>query len=149
MTDATGEAGRAELPAWLQSLNEARQKAVLYGTSEDGGSLDPPLLVIAGAGSGKTNTLAHRVAHLVARGADPCRILLLTFTGRAADETCRRVARILAIRTLLAPHDSQAGRCTPIGRLVDHWCVRWSTNPVSGISAGRCGSQLRPTAIVL
>ncbi len=38
-----------------------------------------PLLVIAGAGSGKTNTLAHRVAHLIVKGADPRRILLMTF----------------------------------------------------------------------
>ena len=54
-----------------------------------------PLLVIAGAGSGKTNTLAHRVAHLVMNGADPHRILLLTFSRRAAAEMERRVERIL------------------------------------------------------
>ena len=45
-----------------------------------------PLLIIAGAGSGKTNTLAHRVAHLIAHGADPHRILLMTFSRRAAAE---------------------------------------------------------------
>ena len=45
---------------------------------------EPPLLVIAGAGSGKTNTLAHRVAHLIVQGADPRRILLMTFSRRAA-----------------------------------------------------------------
>jgi DNA helicase-2/ATP-dependent DNA helicase PcrA len=44
------------------------------------GSADGPLLIIAGAGSGKTQTLAHRVATLIARGADPRRILLLTFS---------------------------------------------------------------------
>jgi superfamily I DNA/RNA helicase len=44
-----------------------------------------PLLVIAGAGSGKTNTLAHRVAHLIVNGADPRRILLMTFSRRAAE----------------------------------------------------------------
>jgi hypothetical protein len=44
-----------------------------------------PLLVIAGAGSGKTNTLAHRVAHLIVNGADPRRILLMTFSRRAAN----------------------------------------------------------------
>lgn len=53
-----------------------------------------PLLVIAGAGSGKTNTLAHRVAHLIASGADPRRILLLTFSRRASVEMTRRVERI-------------------------------------------------------
>ncbi|HJZ21524.1 MAG TPA: ATP-dependent helicase, partial [Bradyrhizobium sp.] len=52
------------------------------------------LLVIAGAGSGKTNTLAHRVAHLIVRGADPRRILLMTFSRRAATEMTRRVERI-------------------------------------------------------
>ena len=54
-----------------------------------------PLLVIAGAGSGKTNTLAHRVAHLIVNGADPRRILLLTFSRRAASEMSQRVERIV------------------------------------------------------
>jgi len=54
--------------------------------------------VIAGAGSGKTNTLAHRVAHLVGEGADPTRILLLTFSRRAALELERRAGRVLAAR---------------------------------------------------
>jgi len=96
MTKAASEAGRSELPVYLQSLNDAQREAVLCGTREDGAPLDAPLLVIAGAGSGKTNTLAHRVAHLVTCGADPGRILLLTFTTRAADQMCRRVAGILA-----------------------------------------------------
>jgi hypothetical protein len=43
-----------------------------------------PLLIIAGAGSGKTNTLTHRVAHLIVKGADPRRIRLMTFSRRAA-----------------------------------------------------------------
>ncbi len=54
----------------------------------------PPLLIIAGAGSGKTATLAHRVAHLVLKGADPGRLLLLTFTRRAAEAMVRRAERI-------------------------------------------------------
>ncbi|TIO91554.1 MAG: ATP-dependent helicase, partial [Mesorhizobium sp.] len=53
-----------------------------------------PLLVIAGAGSGKTSTLAHRVAHLIVKGADPRRILLMTFSRRAAAEMAKRVERI-------------------------------------------------------
>ncbi|HXW65275.1 MAG TPA: ATP-dependent helicase [Burkholderiaceae bacterium] len=85
------------VPKYLQSLNAAQRQAVLCGTTnEDPAAPSEPLLVIAGAGSGKTNTLAHRVAHLVASGADPGRIMLVTFTTRAADEMCRRVARILA-----------------------------------------------------
>ncbi|HEX6412495.1 MAG TPA: ATP-dependent helicase, partial [Burkholderiales bacterium] len=55
-----------------------------------------PLLILAGAGTGKTNTLAHRVAHLVLRGTAPERILLLTFTRRAALEMTRRANRIVA-----------------------------------------------------
>ncbi len=55
-----------------------------------------PLLVIAGAGSGKTKTLAHRVAHLVINGADPHRILLLTFTRRAANEMKSRARRVVS-----------------------------------------------------
>ncbi len=75
---------------YLSSLNEEQRLAVEYD-----GQLGP-LLVIAGAGSGKTNTLAHRVAHLIAQGADPGRILLLTFSRRAANEMARRVDRIIA-----------------------------------------------------
>ena len=52
------------------------------------------MLVIAGAGSGKTNTLAHRVAHLIVNGVDPRRILLMTFSRRAASEMTKRVERI-------------------------------------------------------
>ncbi|HSA88551.1 MAG TPA: ATP-dependent helicase [Burkholderiales bacterium] len=55
-----------------------------------------PLLIVAGAGTGKTHTLAHRVAHLVLQGAAPERILLLTFTRRAALEMTRRANRIVA-----------------------------------------------------
>jgi len=82
-------------PEYLQGLNEAQRAAAMFGTHEDGDQPASPLLVIAGAGSGKTSTLAHRVAHLIACGADPNRILLLTFTTRAAEEMSRRVVRIL------------------------------------------------------
>ncbi|WP_321341359.1 ATP-dependent helicase [Breoghania sp.] len=77
-------------PTYLDRLNEEQREAVLHG---DGRATDP-LLVIAGAGSGKTNTLAHRVAHLIVNGADPRRILLMTFSRRAAQEMTRRVERI-------------------------------------------------------
>ena len=83
--------GRAD--ACLAALNAQQRRAVEYGC---GAEPEPgPLLVIAGAGTGKTDTLAHRVAHLVCRGADPQRILLLTFSRRAAVEMERRAARIL------------------------------------------------------
>ncbi|RYE50289.1 MAG: ATP-dependent helicase, partial [Rhizobiaceae bacterium] len=76
---------------YLDALNTNQRAAVVHGV---GDPTPRPLLVIAGAGSGKTNTLAHRVAHLIAHGADPRRILLLTFSRRAASEMARRVERI-------------------------------------------------------
>src|SRR5712672_1282256 len=73
----------------LATLNAEQRRAVEHGDGEA-----TPLLVIAGAGSGKTNTLAHRVAHLIVQGADPRRILLMTFSRRAASEMTKRVERI-------------------------------------------------------
>src|SRR3982751_6571790 len=84
------------LAAVLAALNDEQRSAVTHHAAE-------PLLVIAGAGSGKTSTLAHRVANLVALGADPHRILLLTFSRRAAIEMERRagqvVARVFALKS--------------------------------------------------
>src|SRR5689334_19628128 len=81
--------------AYLQHLNAAQRCAVEHGLAGAPGPSPGPLLVIAGAGSGKTNTLAHRVAHLVVNGADPGRILLLSFSRRAAAEMTHRVERIV------------------------------------------------------
>jgi DNA helicase-2/ATP-dependent DNA helicase PcrA len=81
------------LAARLQQLNPQQRRAVEHGDSVLAESA--PLLIIAGAGSGKTNTLAHRVAHLIDSGTDPRRIMLLTFSRRAAAEMTRRVGRIL------------------------------------------------------
>lgn len=80
--------------AYLEKLNEQQRKAVEHGVGLAEGQTAGPLLIIAGAGSGKTNTLAHRVAHLIVNGADPRRILLMTFSRRAASEMSRRVERI-------------------------------------------------------
>jgi DNA helicase II / ATP-dependent DNA helicase PcrA len=77
--------------AYLDKLNADQRRAVLHGVDE---AHDTALLIIAGAGSGKTATLGHRVVHLVANGADPRRILLMTFSRRAAVEMTRRVERI-------------------------------------------------------
>ena len=77
----------------LAALNDAQRQAVEHGVN-DGDTR--PLLIVAGAGSGKTNTLAHRVAHLIRHGADPARILLLTFSRRAAQEMERRAETVLA-----------------------------------------------------
>jgi DNA helicase II / ATP-dependent DNA helicase PcrA len=78
--------------ALLEGLNGPQQHAVLHGGKPGA----PGLLIIAGAGSGKTRTLAHRVAHLVASGMDPRRVLLLTFTRRAAMEMTRRAQRLVS-----------------------------------------------------
>jgi DNA helicase-2/ATP-dependent DNA helicase PcrA len=78
--------------AYLENLNPEQRRAVEHGTTAPGPCA--PLLVIAGAGSGKTNTLAHRVAHLIVSGADPRRLLLMTFSRRAASEMTARVERI-------------------------------------------------------
>jgi len=74
----------------VDGLNVAQRSAVEFAPDDN-----RALLVIAGAGSGKTKTLAHRVAHLVLSGVDPNRILLLTFTRRAAMEMTRRSQGIL------------------------------------------------------
>jgi len=79
---------------YLDTLNVQQRLAVEHGVLESDCAPRSPLLVIAGAGSGKTNTLAHRVAHLIVNGADPRRILMMTFSRRAASEMTRRVERI-------------------------------------------------------
>lgn len=68
-------------------LNEAQHKAATHP--------DGPLLIVAGAGTGKTRTLVYRVAHLIERGIPPQRILLLTFTRRAAQEMLARAERLV------------------------------------------------------
>jgi DNA helicase-2/ATP-dependent DNA helicase PcrA len=88
----------------VERLNARQQEAAEFGSG--------PLLIVAGAGTGKTNTLAHRVAHLVITGAKPQRILLLTFTRRAAQEMIRRTQRIVgqALAGLTTAADATAGQ---------------------------------------
>jgi DNA helicase-2/ATP-dependent DNA helicase PcrA len=81
------------MKAEVRVLNAAQRHAAEYGAGCDA---PMPLLVIAGAGSGKTSTLAHRVAQLVRNGADPQRLLLLTFSRRAALELERRSGQVLS-----------------------------------------------------
>jgi DNA helicase II / ATP-dependent DNA helicase PcrA len=76
----------------LNRLNPDQRRAAEHGVGTES---QQALLIIAGAGSGKTNTLAHRVAHLVVNGADPRRLLLMTFSRRAAAEMARRIERIV------------------------------------------------------
>jgi DNA helicase-2/ATP-dependent DNA helicase PcrA len=88
------------------SLNPEQRAAVEHDIGAPPGTARP-LLVIAGAGSGKTNTLAHRVARLIERGADPQRILLLTFSRRAATDMTHRAGnvlhRVMGLRSAQAP----------------------------------------------
>ena len=72
---------------WLSELTPAQREAVTYG--------DGPLLIIAGAGTGKTRTLVSRVAQLIGEGVSPERILLLTFTRRSAAEMVGRAQRLI------------------------------------------------------
>lgn len=95
----------------LEGLNDRQREAVEHGTG--------PLLIIAGAGTGKTKTLVHRVARLIADGVDPSRILLMTFTRRASGEMLRRVGQLL---TLLdgAADSGDSGTVSPAGRALVH-----------------------------
>jgi len=78
-------------------LNPAQREAATFGESLPGrGVRAAPLLVIAGAGTGKTSTLAHRVAHLLLAGVAPERLLLLTFSRRASIEMTRRAQQVVA-----------------------------------------------------
>ena len=123
--------GAATVDAILEGLNPAQRHAAAYGIDAEKGT-PPPLLIAAGAGTGKTKTLAHRVALLILSGVDPHRVLLLTFTRRAALEMTRRAQQILdasrggvtirAESTLLP----WSGTFHSIGnRLLRQYAVRW------------------------
>jgi len=89
---------KAKSTSAFDALNPAQRRAATFGTtaSREPGVDAGPMLILAGAGTGKTNTLAHRAAHLVLNGVDPSRILMLTFTRRAALEMIRRAQKIVA-----------------------------------------------------
>ncbi|MBV6423251.1 MAG: DNA helicase II [Steroidobacteraceae bacterium] len=127
-------------PTHLEKLNAAQRQAVTWGEPRGAqGFRSGPLLIIAGAGTGKTNTLAHRVAHLALHGVDPARILMLTFTRRAALEMRRRaheIAKAALNETLggvgqaIAQRLGWAGTFHSIGnRLLRHYAPQLALDP--------------------
>src|SRR5580704_6252906 len=126
--------------AHLDRLNVPKRKAVTHGEPlAEKGYRAGPLLIVAGAGTGKTDTLAHRVAHLVLNGVDPARILMLTFTRRAATEMRRRaheITRQALNDTLGGASQSIAQRLTWAGtfhsianRLLRHYAPHLRLDP--------------------
>jgi len=126
--------------AFLDRLNAPQRRAVTHGQPLEGGGVKAgPLLIVAGAGTGKTDTLAHRVAWLVLNGVDPGRILLLTFTRRAAQEMRRRAQEILRKATAqefgglgqaVAQKLDWAGTFHSVGnRLLRHYAPQLALDP--------------------
>ena len=110
-----------EIAERLDKLNDAQHAAASYG--------DGALLILAGAGTGKTNTLAHRVAHLIAEGANPQRILLLTFSRRAAVEMTRRAQRIVGERAAAVRLPWSGTFHSIANRLIRRHCTRVALQP--------------------
>ncbi len=126
--------------AHLDKLNAPQRKAVTHGEPlPEKGYASGPLLIVAGAGTGKTDTLAHRVAHLVIHGVDPARILMLTFTRRAATEMRRRAHEITrkalneplgGLSQSIAQRLTWAGTFHAIGnRLLRHYAAHLQLDP--------------------
>jgi DNA helicase-2/ATP-dependent DNA helicase PcrA len=78
---------------FLSELNDAQRAAAAH--------VNGPLMVIAGAGSGKTRVLTYRIAHLINQGVDPFQILSLTFTNKAAKEMKLRIGKLVGDHEVL------------------------------------------------
>ncbi|MDO8600565.1 MAG: UvrD-helicase domain-containing protein, partial [bacterium] len=104
------------MDAVLKDLNQQQKEAVL--------ATEGPLLIIAGAGSGKTKALTHRIAHLISQGIGPENILAITFTNKAADEMRSRVRSLLSAKRE-SPNDARfATDALPYVGTFHAFCVR-------------------------
>src|SRR5262245_39769123 len=92
----------------FDTLNAEQREAVQHGAPRAGGVDAGPLLIVAGAGTGKTSTLAHRVPLLLLAGVPAERLLLLTFTRRAALEMTRRAQRAITAVMARRPGENAA-----------------------------------------
>ncbi len=119
-------------PQLLDKLNPAQRAAATHGHE--------PLLIIAGAGTGKTNTLAHRVAHLLMNGVPAEKLLLLTFSRRAAQELIRRSQLIVSQALTASQTERPAIRLAWAGtfhsvanRLLRHYAAQVGLEPGFGV----------------
>jgi len=110
-----------EVAEKYKNLNRAQREAACHGAG--------PLLILSGAGTGKTNTLAHRVAHLILEGANPQRVLLLTFSRRAAIEMTRRAQRIVGELATQVRLPWSGTFHSVANRLIRRHCTRLGLHP--------------------
>lgn len=107
------------MPEYLDRLNENQRQAATH--------VDGPMLVVAGAGSGKTSVVTSRIAHLISSGVRDYNILALTFTNKAAAEMAERVERLVGpVRSLITTFHSA--------------CARWLRFDIDKFDCGRDGN---------